>query len=75
MSQSNTSAEINHVVDFVKNDGFISKANGMLDDIEYLEKSLSDFLNKKREEFARLYFTSNEELIQLMGNLKNQNFL
>lgn len=35
----------------------------MLDDIEYLEKSLSDFLNKKREEFARLYFTSNEELI------------
>jgi len=43
----------------------------MLDDIEYLEKSLSDFLNKKREEFSRLYFTSNEELIKLMGNLKN----
>ena len=47
----------------------------MLRDIEYLDKSLNDYLDSKRTEFARLYFTSNEELIGLMGNLNNQSYL
>jgi hypothetical protein len=36
---------------------------------------LSEYLDNKRSEFARLYFTSNEELIGLMGNLSNQTHL
>jgi dynein heavy chain len=47
----------------------------MRKDIRFLDKSLSDYLDKKRSEFSRLYFTSNDELIQLMGNLKNIGYL
>lgn len=48
---------------------------GLLDDVDFLEKSLNDYLDKKRDDFARLYFTSNKELVQLMGNLGKQSYL
>ena len=44
----------------------------MIEDLEHLDKSLTDYLDKKRMQFARLYFTSNDELIGLMGNISNQ---
>jgi hypothetical protein len=44
----------------------------MIEDLEYLDKSLTEYLDKKRMQFARLYFTSNDELIGLMGNITNQ---
>ncbi len=47
----------------------------MLRDIEVLDKSLNDYLDKKRKEFGRLYFTSNEELVALIANLGNQVYL
>jgi hypothetical protein len=43
----------------------------MLKDFEILDKALCEYLDKKRLQFARLYFTSNDELISLMGNLGN----
>ena len=47
----------------------------MLSQVDYLDKSLHDYLDEKRSGFARLYFTSNEELIGLMGNLNNESYL
>lgn len=70
-----SSERVNTVADFCRTDGFVSNVRRMKDDIRFLDKSLSDYLDKKRSEFARLYFTSNDELIQLMGNLKNVAYL
>ena len=63
------------VAEFCRNEAFAVMVGDLLQDIEYLERSLSDYLDQKRSEFARLYFTSNEELIGLMGNLSNKTHL
>ena len=63
------------VQEFCRSEGFAKMVNGLLDDVEFLEKSLNEYLDKKRDDFARLYFTSNKELVQLMGNLGKQKFL
>lgn len=75
LQQNVASSGICAVQDFCRADGFTTMVNGLLEDIDYLDKSLNEYLDKKRDQFARLYFTSNEELIQLMGNLANKAYL
>lgn len=57
------------IQDFCRSEGFTTTAVKMIEDLEHLDKSLTDYLDKKRMQFARLYFTSNDELIGLMGNI------
>lgn len=40
----------------------------MMKKLELLDFALCEYLDKKRTQFGRLYFTSNEELIELLGN-------
>ena len=47
----------------------------MINDLERLDRSLCAYLDSKRAKFSRLFFTSNEELIELMGHLKDQDYL
>jgi hypothetical protein len=47
----------------------------MITDLEYLDKSLTDYLDQKRKKFVRLYFTSNNELVGLMGNINNKGYI
>jgi hypothetical protein len=63
------------VAEFCRPDSFGPMTKQMLRDIEVLDKSLNDYLDKKRKEFGRLYFTSNEELVALIANLGNQVYL
>lgn len=67
---------VNHrfvsVNDFCKLEQFLAMQTQMIKDLEFLDKSLAAYLDKKRAQFARLYFTSNDELIGLMANLKDQ---
>ena len=63
------------VQEFCRGDSFANVIADLLKDVDYLDKSLHDYLDEKRTGFARLYFTSNEELIGLMGNLNNQSYL
>lgn len=42
----------------------LTKANS---DCEFIRKGLRDFLENKRSQFPRLYFLSNEELIEIFG--------
>jgi dynein heavy chain len=63
------------IQDFCRSEGFTGTAVKMIEDLEYLDKSLTDYLDKKRMQFARLYFTSNDELIGLMGNITNQAYV
>ena len=49
--------------------------DSMIHDLERLDRSLCAYLDSKRAKFSRLFFTSNEELIDLMGHLKDQDYL
>ena len=75
MRESLTTDRINSVQEFVRTENLLKSLEQMKGWIKYLDKSLTEYLDNKRAEFARLYFTSNDELIQLMGNLKNTAYL
>lgn len=75
MLQSVGTTGTSAVQEFCRSDGFSRMVSGLLDNVAFLEKSLNDYLDKKRDDFARLYFTSNKELVQLMGNLGNRGYL
>jgi len=47
----------------------------MKEDLENLDHALCTYLDTKRSQFARLFFTSNEELIELLGQLQGEDFL
>lgn len=40
----------------------------LLDSFSKLRRSLAEFLDKQREEFARFYFIGNEDLLELIGS-------
>jgi len=70
------SAEVHKSVNnFCRAEGFIVLVQKMITDLDHLDKSLTDYLDKKRGSFARLYFTSNDELIGLMGNLTDKGYI
>jgi dynein heavy chain len=66
------SGQFTAVQEFCRSEGFVTLALKMIDQLEYLDKSLTHYLDSKRAQFARLYFASNEELIGLMGNLSDK---
>lgn len=38
--------------------------------LQILQKALSEYLEKQRQEFARFYFTGDEDLLEIIGNSK-----
>ena len=61
--------------EFCRVEGFAGISSWMLADLEQLDKSLCAYLDQKRTKFSRFYFTSNEDLIELMGHLSDQDYL
>lgn len=45
----------------------LSAVQKMIRDCEEIGKGLGDFLEFKREKFPRLYFLSNEEIVDIFG--------
>ena len=63
------------VNEFCKENDFVSTLEDMLIQIEFLDKSLNSYLDQKRTDFTRLFFTSNEELLGLMSKLNDVEYL
>ena len=51
--------------------GFLELLNEMNDKLEAIQKSLDMYLETKRQFFARFYFLSNDDLLEILGQSKN----
>lgn len=63
------------VQDFCHLEGLSAQIGPMLEQLDRLDHALCAYLDSKRSQFARLYFTSNEELIELLGQMRGEDFL
>lgn len=52
---------------FFRQDGLRDGATQMVRNLESLMKSLTRYIEEKREQFARFYFLSNEQIIEICG--------
>lgn len=52
---------------FFRQDGLRDGAAQMVRNLESLMKSLTRYIEEKREQFARFYFLSNEQIIEICG--------
>ena len=56
---------------FSKRESLRTHITIMMSEFEYLMKCLIKYLEKKREFFPRLYFLSNEQIIEIVGMLED----
>ena len=52
----------------VSNDSRLMELKNLSDELEKRQKSLSDYLDTKKNIFARFYFLSDEDLLTILGN-------
>ena len=60
---------------FAKREGIKEKVQYMVKMFEFLMKCLIKYLEAKREYFPRLYFLSNEQIIEIVGMMEDYKLL
>jgi dynein heavy chain len=59
-----------NVLHFCKNEDLLDKFTKANESLEFVQKNLNDYLETKRACFARFYFLSNDELIEILSQTK-----
>ena len=52
-------------------EGVQERFQNMKETLERIQKSLNQYLEKKRQSFPRFYFLSNEDLLEILGNSRD----
>lgn len=63
-----TSKNPNILTCCVTNESRVGELKTLYDELEKRQKSLSDYLDAKRNLFARFYFLSDDDLLSILGN-------
>ncbi|KAJ3052006.1 Cytoplasmic dynein 2 heavy chain 1 [Rhizophlyctis rosea] len=63
------------VVSLLSYPGVRDTLKALVDQLERCQKALNEFLEQKRERFARFYFIGDEDLLEILGQAKNPNVI
>ncbi|KAJ3042257.1 Cytoplasmic dynein 2 heavy chain 1 [Rhizophlyctis rosea] len=63
------------VVSILTYPGIRETLKALVDQLERCQKALNEFLEQKRERFARFYFIGDEDLLEILGQAKNPNVI
>ncbi|KAF4673078.1 Dynein heavy chain 1, axonemal [Perkinsus chesapeaki] len=61
----------NKVIHACSQDGLLDKWVQAIKDLDWVQKGLEDYLEVKRAAFARFYFLSNDELLEILSQTKD----
>jgi dynein heavy chain len=64
----NETAKNNAVLEACSTEGRLGQLQELSDELEACQKSLSDYLESKRNAFARFFFISDDELLSILGS-------
>ncbi|CAD7963334.1 unnamed protein product [Amoebophrya sp. A120] len=58
-------------LNILSTEGLLEKWRNANNDLEFVQKGLDDYLQTKRDAFARFYFLSNDELLEILSQTKD----
>lgn len=60
-----------NALNILSTEGLLEKWRNANNDLEFVQKGLDDYLQTKRDAFARFYFLSNDELLEILSQTKD----
>ena len=65
-----TAKSVQNIMIVCKTEGLLEKIKECNKNLDIIQKELSNYLEKKRERFARFYFLSDDELLEILSQTK-----